>query len=70
MSQTKVIQKKRKIASLCKLKFKLKIEGKMRINNLWQVWQRVYSMIGKEEKKRRVSKNGDNLTFANDLNIF
>lgn len=28
-------------------------------------------MIGKEEKKKHVSNNkGDDLTFANDLNVF
>lgn len=42
----------------------------MRGNNLRQEWQGVYTMIEKEEKKRHVSNNGDDLTFANDLNTF
>jgi len=45
----------RQITNSCKQKYKLHIEAKMRVNNLKQLWQGMFTMIGKgsEEKAHR-----------------
>jgi len=48
----KAIQKEiRLITNGCKQKYKLQIEVKMRGDNLKRVWQGMYTMMGKAEKK-------------------
>jgi len=37
----------RQITNSCKQKYKLHIEAKMRVNNLKQLWQGMFTMIGK-----------------------
>lgn len=67
----KAIQKEiRQITNDCKQKYKRQIEVKMRGNNLKHAWQGMYTMIGKEEKKRHIVTNGDDQAFANELNGF
>ncbi|XDV25563.1 hypothetical protein PO909_029463 [Leuciscus waleckii] len=67
----KAIQKEiRQITNDCKQKYKRQIEVKMRGNNLKHAWQGMYTMIGKEEKKRHIDTNGDDQAFANELNGF
>lgn len=60
----------RQIIHDSKQKYKQRIESQMRGNDLRHAWQGMYTMIGKEDKKTHITTNGDDLSFANELNIF